>query len=90
MQSLIDRAAVKAGREPAAIRRLLNIGGEVSMAGQWAERIADLALTEGTGTFILASDDPDTIRGFAAEVSPAVPTRAARARVAGPVRAAQA
>ncbi len=78
--ALIDRAAVEAGREPGAIRRLLNIGGEVSAAGQWAERLADLALTEGTGTFILASDDPDTIRGFAAEVAPAVREQVAAAR----------
>ena len=78
--ALIDRAAVEAGREPGAIRRLLNIGGEVSAAGQWAERLADLAVTEGTGTFILASDDPDTIRGFAAEVAPAVREQVAAAR----------
>ena len=78
--ALIDQAAVEAGREPGAIRRLLNIGGEVSAAGQWAERLADLALTEGTGTFILASDDPDTIRGFAAEVAPAVREQVAAAR----------
>jgi Luciferase-like monooxygenase/Hemerythrin HHE cation binding domain len=76
----IDRAAVEAGREPGAIRRLLNIGSEASAAGQWAERLADLALTEGTGTFILASDDPDTIRGFAAEVAPAVREQVAAAR----------
>jgi alkanesulfonate monooxygenase SsuD/methylene tetrahydromethanopterin reductase-like flavin-dependent oxidoreductase (luciferase family) len=82
--ALIDRAAVEAGREPGAIRRLLNIGSEASAAGQWAERLADLALTEGTGTFILASDDPDTIRGFAAEVAPAVREQVAAARsVAG-------
>jgi Luciferase-like monooxygenase/Hemerythrin HHE cation binding domain len=81
--ALIDRAAVEAGREPGAIRRLLNIGGEVSAAGQWAERLADLALTEGTGTFVLASDDPDTIRGFAAEVAPAVREQVAAARSGG-------
>jgi hypothetical protein len=78
--ALIDRAAIEAGREPGAIRRLLNIGGEVSAAGQWAERLADLALTEGIGTFVLASDDPDTIRGFAAEVAPAVREQVAAAR----------
>jgi Luciferase-like monooxygenase/Hemerythrin HHE cation binding domain len=74
--AVIDRAAVEAGREPAAIRRLLNIGTEVSAAG----RLSDLALTEGIGTFILASDDPDTIRGFAAEVAPAVREQVAAVR----------
>jgi Luciferase-like monooxygenase/Hemerythrin HHE cation binding domain len=72
----IDRAAVEAGREPAAIRRLLNIGTEVSAAG----RLSDLALTEGIGTFILASDDPGAIRGFAAEVVPAVREQVAAVR----------
>jgi hypothetical protein len=74
--ALIDRAAVEAGREPGAIRRLLNIGSEAAAAG----RLSDLALTEGIGTFILASDDPDTIRGFAAEVAPAVREFVAAAR----------
>ena len=74
--ALIDQAAVEAGREPGAIRRLLNIGSEAAAAG----RLSDLALTEGIGTFILASDDPDTIRGFAAEVAPAVREFVAAAR----------
>jgi hemerythrin-like domain-containing protein len=74
--AVIDQAATEAGREPGAIRRLLNIGSDVSAAG----RLSDLALTEGIGTFILASDDPDTIRRFAAEVAPAVREFVAAAR----------
>jgi alkanesulfonate monooxygenase SsuD/methylene tetrahydromethanopterin reductase-like flavin-dependent oxidoreductase (luciferase family) len=80
--TLIDQAAVQAGREPGAIRRLLNIGDELSAAPQ---RLAELALTEGISTFILASDDPRTIRGFAAEVAPGVRELVAAARSgAGP------
>jgi alkanesulfonate monooxygenase SsuD/methylene tetrahydromethanopterin reductase-like flavin-dependent oxidoreductase (luciferase family) len=78
--ALIDQAAAEAGREPGAIRRLLNIGDELSTAADGAERLAELALTEGISTFILASDDPDTISGFAAEVAPAVRELVAAAR----------
>ncbi|WP_433789769.1 LLM class flavin-dependent oxidoreductase [Actinoplanes sp. CA-252034] len=78
---IIDEAALEAGRKPADIRRLLNIGGRFTDAGhgplvgpaeQWAEELTDLALTDGVGTFILASDDPDDLRRFADEVIPAV------------------
>jgi alkanesulfonate monooxygenase SsuD/methylene tetrahydromethanopterin reductase-like flavin-dependent oxidoreductase (luciferase family) len=77
---IIDEAAAGAGRSPAAVRRLLNVNGRFAATGrgvldgpaeQWAEELADLALTEGISTFILASDDPDDLRRFAAEVAPA-------------------
>ena len=74
--ALIDQAAVEAGREPGAVRRLLNVGPEVAEP----ERLTELALTEGISTFILASDDPGTIRGFAAQVAPAVRELVAAAR----------
>jgi hemerythrin-like domain-containing protein len=41
-------------------------------SGYWAEQLTELALTEGISTFILASDEPDAVRAFAAEVAPAV------------------
>ena len=78
--AIIDEAATGAGRSPADVRRLLNINGRFSAVGrgpldgpaeQWAEELADLALTEGISTFILGSDDPDDLRRFAAEVAPA-------------------
>jgi alkanesulfonate monooxygenase SsuD/methylene tetrahydromethanopterin reductase-like flavin-dependent oxidoreductase (luciferase family)/hemerythrin-like domain-containing protein len=80
MNAAIDEAAVAAGRNPADIRRLYNINGRFGsgrgfLAGDaedWAEQIAELALTLGMSTFILGSDDPDTIRRFATEVVPAV------------------
>ncbi|MET7950204.1 LLM class flavin-dependent oxidoreductase [Micromonospora sp. NPDC005324] len=79
--AIIDDAAQQAGRSPQDVRRLLNIAGEFSTAGrgqlngpaeQWAEELAELALEEGVGTFILGSDDPDDLRRFAGEVAPAV------------------
>ncbi|NDL59020.1 LLM class flavin-dependent oxidoreductase [Phytoactinopolyspora mesophila] len=78
---LIDRAAEDAGREPSAIRRLYNISGTFDGSGAeflqgppavWAEQLAELSVTDGMSVFILASDDPTTIRRFAAEVVPAV------------------
>lgn len=78
---VIDEAAEAAGREPREIRRLLNVSGTFQDAPgglltgppeQWAEQLSELALADGVGTFVLAADDPDTMRRFAAEVAPAV------------------
>ncbi len=78
---VIDEAAQDAGRSPGDIRRLLNVSGQFLSSGrgalqgpaeQWAEELADLALSDGTSVFILGSDDPDDLRRFAAEVAPAV------------------
>lgn len=79
--AVIDAAATDAGRSPADIRRLINIGGRFSArsgglfegpASDWAEQLVRLALEDGFGTFVLASDDPDTVREFAESVVPAV------------------
>ncbi|MEU1244658.1 LLM class flavin-dependent oxidoreductase [Micromonospora parva] len=79
--AIIDDAAREAGRSPRDVRRLLNIAGQFSAVGrgpldgpaeQWAEELAELAVEDGVGTFILASDDPDDLRRFAGEVAPAV------------------
>ena len=75
----IDAAAVEAGREPAAIRRLLNVSGAFSPA-QWAEELTRLALEDGIGTFILAADEATAVQTWATEVAPAVRERVAAAR----------
>jgi alkanesulfonate monooxygenase SsuD/methylene tetrahydromethanopterin reductase-like flavin-dependent oxidoreductase (luciferase family) len=76
----IDEGAAAAGRDPKAVRRLLNIGGEFTAEGraflqgpaeQWAEDLAGLTLEHGISAFILAADDAPTIERFAAEVAPA-------------------
>lgn len=81
MNRHIDAAALDAGRDPREIRRFLNIGGRFSSQGsgflngppgQWAEELAEVALTYGTSGFLLASDETTLTRTFAAEVVPAV------------------
>ncbi|PZG22432.1 5,10-methylene tetrahydromethanopterin reductase [Micromonospora craterilacus] len=89
---IIDDAAAEAGRSPTEVIRLLNINGQFTTAGrgplhgpaeQWAEELADLALTDGISTFILGSDDPDDLRRFAAEVAPATRDLVAAERSTG-------
>jgi alkanesulfonate monooxygenase SsuD/methylene tetrahydromethanopterin reductase-like flavin-dependent oxidoreductase (luciferase family) len=76
--AVIDEAAADAGRDPAAIRRLLNVGrspGGDGLSGPpatWEEQLTELALTHGFATFILASDDADDLAVFGREVAPAV------------------
>ncbi|WP_448072417.1 LLM class flavin-dependent oxidoreductase [Georgenia yuyongxinii] len=76
----IDDAARAAGRSPAAVRRLYNVDGSFGdgaglldgPAEVWVEQLAELAVTEGMGTFILAADDEDKVRRWGAEVAPGV------------------
>ena len=76
----IDRAAEGAGRDPAAIRRLVNLPGTFAPPEQWIEEMTRLALEDGIGTFILMSDDAGTIQTLADEVAPAVRAQVAAAR----------
>ncbi len=80
LNKYIDEGAAEAGRDPAAVRRLLNISGQFAPSGrgllngppqQWAEDLARLTLEYGISGFILAADDTATIERFAAEVAPA-------------------
>jgi alkanesulfonate monooxygenase SsuD/methylene tetrahydromethanopterin reductase-like flavin-dependent oxidoreductase (luciferase family) len=61
----IDAAAAAAGRDPKAIRRLVNTGF------QPAEVVAALVLDFGIDT-VLISDEPAAMREFASEVAPRV------------------
>lgn len=89
--AVVDDAAAAAGRDPAAIRRLYNIGGSFGRgtgflqgsASDWAEQLTDLAVGVGTDTFILASDDPRVLTVFAEEVVPAVREAVATERGGG-------
>lgn len=71
----VDAAAVEAGRDPARIRRLLNLGGELP-----AQRLAELALADGVSTFILLTGDPAVVERFAGETAPRVRVLVAEAR----------
>jgi alkanesulfonate monooxygenase SsuD/methylene tetrahydromethanopterin reductase-like flavin-dependent oxidoreductase (luciferase family)/hemerythrin-like domain-containing protein len=90
---IIDEAAQQAGRSPDQIRRLLNVSGQFGPvsrgpldgpADQWAEELAELALSDGVSAFIVAADDPDDLRRFAAEVAPAVRELVAAERATAP------
>ena len=54
LNARIDAAAVDAGRSPAEIRRLLNVD-----PGLEPERLAELTLEHGFGTFILSVSSDD-------------------------------
>ena len=73
----IDAAAVAAGREPVAIRRLLNL------PEQSVEEYVRLALEDGIGTFIVMTDDPAVIERLAGEIAPAVRAGSPRRRCPG-------
>ena len=73
----IDEAAAKAGRQPSEIRRLYNVGGQITEGA-----LTELALEHGMDTFVLwfEGDVESQLRRFAAEVAPAVRRNVARAR----------
>jgi alkanesulfonate monooxygenase SsuD/methylene tetrahydromethanopterin reductase-like flavin-dependent oxidoreductase (luciferase family) len=83
----IDAAARRAGRDPASIRRLLNVAPHSVAPSRWAQELAGLALEEGISTFFLMGDDPAMIQTFAGEVAPAVRELVAQARLGSPVPA---
>lgn len=76
----IDAAAVAAGRDPSAIRRILNIPPSRADSAGWAGLLTRLATEQGVSGFILATDDPAQIARFAGEVVPVVRDAVASAR----------
>ncbi|GIJ81350.1 Luciferase-like monooxygenase [Micromonospora phaseoli] len=82
LNARIDTAAHDAGRDPAAVRRLMNfmkVQFSTTPSGllngppeAWVDQIADLALTHGISAFIIGGDDPTITERFASEVAPAV------------------
>jgi len=72
----IDEAAAAAGRDPRAIRRLLNAGADVSV-----EAFTSLTVEHGMDTYVIGGiEDPEALRWFASDVIPAVREAVARAR----------
>ena len=98
MNAAIDEAAQEAGRDPAEVRRLFNVhgsfGGDSSFLqgtpAQWAEQLAELTLSAGMSTYILAADAAEDLRRFAEEVAPAVRELVDQARASSPERGAAA
>ena len=82
-QRAIDEAAQRAGREPAAIRRIANVSGQITdgpsegflrgPASQWIDDLRRLSEEHGFDSFIFWGDgDPDEqMRRFAEDVVPA-------------------
>lgn len=68
----LDEAAVAAGRSPAEIRRIANLGlGESAFdPGRLADLIVALARELRFSTFTLATDDPAVIEAYATLVAP--------------------
>ncbi|PUB27665.1 luciferase-like monooxygenase [Promicromonospora sp. AC04] len=79
----IDDAAHAAGRDPSAIRRLVNIPARASATSEgllagpprtWVDQLAGLTLEHGFSGFILAGDDTSLYDVIGQEVAPAVRT----------------
>jgi alkanesulfonate monooxygenase SsuD/methylene tetrahydromethanopterin reductase-like flavin-dependent oxidoreductase (luciferase family) len=90
MTARLDDAAAGAGRDPAEIRRVVNVSGQITdgastgllrgPAGQWVDELTDLALAYGVDTFVLWADGPDQLARYAEEVAPAVRAHVASER----------
>lgn len=81
LNATIDEAAVAAGREPGAIRRLLNIGpGDASV-----DSLVELVVDYGISGLIIGSDDGAELQRYGEETAPAVRelVDASRRRVGG-------
>jgi alkanesulfonate monooxygenase SsuD/methylene tetrahydromethanopterin reductase-like flavin-dependent oxidoreductase (luciferase family) len=83
LNKVVNDAAVDAGREPPAVRRLYNIIGRIDPAGTepfdenaaaWAERLVEFVLSAGVTGLMLTpmADHERQVEVFAAEVVPAV------------------
>ncbi len=84
MQARIDDAAAEAGRDPAAVRRIYNVMGQIETnpsaepfkgpVEQWVDELTDLALEKGMDTFIVGLPEPpgDQLERFIHEIAPRV------------------
>lgn len=78
----IDDAAASADRDPADIRRVLNLNGQITDGSrlgllrgpvdQWVDEVTDLAVGYGFDTFLFWGEGDDQLPRFAEEVVPAV------------------
>ena len=90
MSKQLDDAAVQAGRDPGAIRRILNVNGVITDGDSkgilqgpvehWVDQLTGFALTSGFDTFIFWGEGEHQLRRFAEEVTPAVRQQVTAAR----------
>jgi alkanesulfonate monooxygenase SsuD/methylene tetrahydromethanopterin reductase-like flavin-dependent oxidoreductase (luciferase family) len=94
--AIIDEAARAAGRDPSAIRRIYNVGGDVTPSiesgtdedskiegprAHWVDVLSHLAVDHGFGTFVLWGVPTEPrLRMFIEEIAPAVRERVASIR----------
>jgi alkanesulfonate monooxygenase SsuD/methylene tetrahydromethanopterin reductase-like flavin-dependent oxidoreductase (luciferase family) len=86
----LDEAAAEAGRDPADLRRVLNVNGQITggdrggllqgPVGQWVDDLTDLAAGHGFDTFMFWAEQPGQLARFAEEVVPAVRAQVAAER----------
>jgi len=86
----LDDAASAAGREPAEIRRVVNVSGQITDGAtlgllrgpvdQWVDQLTDLAVGYGFDTFLFWGEGDDQLPRFAEEIAPAVRVQVAAAR----------
>jgi hypothetical protein len=86
----LDDAAVQARRDPAEIRRVVNVNGQITddariglLRGpldQWVDELTDLAVGYGFDTFMFWGEGEDQLPRFAEEVAPAVRAQVAAER----------
>src|SRR5688572_14947741 len=82
MTKRLDDAAAQAGRDPASIRRILNVNGVITdgasngmlqgPVNQWADELTNLAIIYRFDTFIFWGEDDRQLQRFAEQVVPAV------------------
>jgi len=82
MSRRLDDAAAEAGRDPASIRRILNVNGVITDGAtngmlhgpvdQWVDELTDLVISYGFETFIFWAEGEGQLQKFAQEVVPAV------------------
>lgn len=93
MQQVIDDAARKAGRDPAEVRRMVNVSGSIDTAAtsaegitgsvdEWVDLLSAWATELGIDTFILWPTTPGErqVELFGAEVAPRVLAKVTTAR----------
>ncbi|MCR2810545.1 MULTISPECIES: LLM class flavin-dependent oxidoreductase [unclassified Microbacterium] len=78
----IDDSALRAGRSPRDVRRLMNFmrvgmspagrGLLQGTAREWTDQLTELALADGISAFIIGGDDPVLLQRFGQDVAPAV------------------
>lgn len=90
MTKRLNNSAAEAGRDPASIRRILNVNGVITdgasngilqgPVNQWADELTSLAITYGFDTFIFWGEGDGQLQRFAEEVAPAFRAQVAAER----------